>query len=298
MDQQLLVFVATVERRSFSRAAEDLHMTQPGVSQQIRSLERSLNARLLDRHQKGVRLTKAGEIVYYHAKQILGLYGRMEQLVGDLLHEEFGSLAIGASYTFGEYVLPRLIARFRERHPRIAPTISVANSRDVVDRVARGLLDVGIIEGQYGNRSVEVSGFAADQVVVVVPSYHPLTQVAGITAEILSREPWILREEGSGTREVTDRLLTRYHIVPTCKTEFASTQMVKEAVEAGLGVSVLSRWAIRKELALKTLVVLPFPDEPVTRPFALALPVSDFRTRAMALFADFVHEEAKHIDDL
>lgn len=298
MDQQLLVFVTTVERRSFSRAAEDLHMTQPGVSQQIRALERTLNSRLLDRHQKGVRPTKAGEIVYYHAKQILGLYGRMEQLVGDLLHEEFGSLAVGASYTFGEYVLPGLIARFRDRYPRIHPALSVANSRDVVDRVSRGLLDVGIIEGQYGNRSVDVSVFALDQVAVVVSSQHPLVRVDQITAELLSHEPWVLREEGSGTREVTDRLLTRYRIAPESRTEFASTQMVKEAVEAGWGVSVLSRWAIRKELQLGSLVVLPFPEEPLTRPFALALPASDFRTRAMTLFAEFVHEEGERIAHL
>ncbi len=136
MDQQLLVFATVAEKSNFSRAAEELHMTQPAVSQYIRTFEQQIGTRLMERTNKYVRLNKAGEIVYHHAKEILGLYSRMQYLVDDLMHKAEGRLSIGASYTFGEYVLPGIIAALEQRFPNIEATATIGNTEKIA-----GMLD-------------------------------------------------------------------------------------------------------------------------------------------------------------
>ncbi|UJF36126.1 LysR family transcriptional regulator [Paenibacillus hexagrammi] len=147
MDHQLLALVSVAEERSFTRAAEKMYISQPAISQHIQLLESRYDVKLLDRTNKHVMLTKAGEVVYQHAKEILNTYSLMEQLVKDLKEDPSGPLYIGASFTFGEYVLPHLIAGFRKQYPRIEPHISIDNTLTVVKQVVQGELDVGIIEG-------------------------------------------------------------------------------------------------------------------------------------------------------
>lgn len=146
MDQHLHVFVTVVEKGSFSRAAEELHMTQPAVSQYIKLLEQTYGETLLERSTKFVRLNKAGEIVYYHAKEIVGLYTKMQSLMDDLSNRASGPLSIGASYTFGEYVLPHFIAKLLEEFPLIKPRIVIGNTKEIAKLVVGHQLDVGIIE--------------------------------------------------------------------------------------------------------------------------------------------------------
>lgn len=135
MDRQLHVFVTVAEMENFSRAAEELHMTQPAVSQYIQSFERTMGTNLLERSNKFVRLNKAGEIVYHHAKEILGLYTKMHYLIDDLTNKTSGPLSIGASYTFGEYVLPHVIAKMHKKYPLIIPTITIGNTKEVANLV-------------------------------------------------------------------------------------------------------------------------------------------------------------------
>lgn len=169
MDQALEVFVAVVDKGNFTRAAEELLMTQPAVSQYIQALERSVGTKLLERTNKYVRLTKAGEIVYHHAKDILGLYTRMNALVDDLMHRASGHLSIGSSYTFGEYMLPHLIAYMRERYPLIRPSITIGNTKEVAEMILRHEADIGIVEGDYQDEKLLIEAFAEDEMVVMVP---------------------------------------------------------------------------------------------------------------------------------
>ena len=149
MDQHLQVFVTVAEKQNFSRAAEELHMTQPAVSQYIRVLEDNLGVRLLERTSKFVRLNKAGEIVYHHAKEINSLYTRMQHLVDDLTNHASGPLSIGASYTFGEYILPHIIAEVKAKYPKIEPEVQIGNTAKIADSVLRHQLDIGIVEGHF-----------------------------------------------------------------------------------------------------------------------------------------------------
>ncbi|WNC14678.1 LysR family transcriptional regulator [Brevibacillus brevis] len=288
MDQQLLVFVTVADRQNFSRAAEELHMTQPAVSQYISSLERMIGTKLLERSNKYVRLNKAGEIVYHHAREILGLYTRMQSLVDDLMNTPSGTLTIGASYTYGEYVLPHVVALMRQYYPAITPTITIHNSTVIAEQVANRQLDVGIVEGEYIDEKMCIEPFADDRMYLIASPNHRLAGKENVSVSDLEGETWIVREAGSGTREAIEKMFRQLQIVPARRMEFGSTQVIKESVEAGLGISLLSYWAIRKERKLGTLSTLKVPGTPVTRNFSLLTKANEFHTKALDIFMDLI----------
>jgi len=291
MDQALEVFVTVVEKGNFTRAAEELLMTQPAVSQYIRTLERSLGTRLLDRSNKYVRLNKAGEIVYHHAKEILGLYTRMNALVDDVMHRASGDLSIGSSYTFGEYLLPRMIASLRQQYPLIRPTITIGNTAEVAEMILRHEADIGIVEGDYQDERLHIEAFAEDEMVIVVPRGQRYEQLSEIPLAELQTETWIVREQGSGTREATERMFAASGFHPRQVVEFGSTQLIKESVEAGLGVTLLSRFVVRKELQLGTLHMLKPDGRPVIRRFSLILQKTPYHTKAVEVFLELLRSK-------
>lgn len=289
MDQHLQVFIVVVEKGNFSRAAEELHMTQPAVSQYIQVLERSMGTRLLERSNKYVRLNRAGEIVYHHAKEIVGVYTRMENLLDDLMNRASGSLTIGASYTFGEYVLPHILADLHKKYPLIQPAIIIHNTKEIAELVLSHQLDVGIVEGDYKHEALHIEPFAEDRMNVVVSADHPLAQLEQVSMSDLSNETWIVREIGSGTREAADKWLSENEVQPLNKMEFGSIQIIKESVEAGLGITLLSQLAIRKELQLGTLkIVKGVPS--LIRQFSILIQKTPFRTKALDVLLKSLRE--------
>ncbi|WP_164670819.1 LysR family transcriptional regulator [Virgibacillus doumboii] len=292
MDQHLQVFVSVAENKNFSRAAEDLHMTQPAVSQYIRTFEESIGTRLLERTNKYVRLNKAGDIVYHHAKEILGLYTTMQNLVDDLTNKAGGPLSIGASYTFGEYVLPRIIAGLEETYPDIKPTVTIGNTADIADLVSKHQLDIGIVEGHLKEQQLTIEKFANDDMFVVASPEYPLVKgKENVEIQQLEKEKWIVREVGSGTREATDTMFQRFDISPSRKMTFSSTQPIKESVEAGLGITLLSQWAIQKELRNGDLKMLNIEGFPFSREFFF-ITKSPFRTMALEVFIDMLRNRS------
>ncbi|MBB4822826.1 DNA-binding transcriptional LysR family regulator [Sporosarcina luteola] len=293
MDTQLQIFITVAEKQSFSRAAEIHHMTQPAVSQYIRSLEEEIGVRLLERTNKYVRLNTAGNIVYHHAKEIMALYGKMQHLVDDLTNKASGTLAIGASYTFGEYVLPHLLADLKERYPAIIPTVTIGNTSTIAQLVARHKLDVGIVEGQYQESKLIAEELAEDSMVIVCSPSSPLVELRkeaeAIDLKRLENEVWIIRESGSGTREAMDTVFKKHGISPASLMHFSSTQPIKESVEAGLGISLLSYWAIQKELKHGELCVLHVKGLPYIRTFSVVTG-TPFQTKALEVFIDLLRE--------
>ncbi|GKV68526.1 LysR family transcriptional regulator [Sporosarcina sp. NCCP-2716] len=289
MDQGLTVFVTVAEKKNFTRAAEELHMTQPAVSQHIRALEETMGVRLLERTNKYVRLTKAGEIVYHHAKEIVGLYDRMHHLVSDLSNVAGGRLAIGASYTFGEYVLPHILARLLDRYPAIRPEVTIGNTAEIAELITNRQLDVGIVEGRFKeNAELTEQAFAEDRMLLVSSPSHVLArQTEPLRWEQLDGRTWIIREAGSGTREAAETLFTRFAIQPSHTIRFSSTQPIKEAVAAGLGISLLSDWAVRKEIRQGDLVSLDIEGLPYVRQFSVVTN-SPYRTKALQVFLDLL----------
>lgn len=292
MDQHLQVFITVAEKKNFSRAAEEHHMTQPAVSQYIRAFEEQIGFRLLERSNKYVRLNKAGEIVYHHGKEILGIYERMQHLVDDMINKPGGPLSIGASYTFGEYVLPRIIAKMRKIYPAIEPTVTIGNTANIAGLVGSHQLDIGIVEGNFKNKDLIQEVFAEDSMVVVASPQHPLLQEEYMSAKKLAEQTWVVREAGSGTREATEKLFHRLDISPAELMYYSSTQPIKESVEAGLGVSLLSKWAVQKELKYGDLTTIHMDELPLTRSFSF-LRQSPFQTKALEEFITLLRESKR-----
>lgn len=285
MDQYLQVFVKVVEKGNFSKAAEELHMTQPAVSQHIQSLERMYGTKLLERNNKYVRLNKPGHIVYDHAKEILGIYSKISGLLDDLSNSPKGPLAIGASYSFGEYVLPHLISQLHSKFPDIQPSIMIGNTKDVSELVLRNQLDIGIIEGEYHDSHLDMEPFADDSMYIIASAKHRLLEKKEeISPQDLEKETWIIREEGSGTREASDKLLKQLAITPKEVMVFGSTQLIKESVEAGLGITLLSQVTFRKELKLGLIKTLPVKATPHKRKFSIILRKTSYQTKALEVF--------------
>jgi LysR family transcriptional regulator, transcriptional activator of the cysJI operon len=286
MDQHLEVFLKVVEKENFSKAAEELHMTQPAVSQYIRALEKSVGTRLLERSNKYVRLNKAGEIVRHHAKEILALHKKMQYLVDDLTNNASGPIAIGASYTFGEYILPHIIARLHEHYPLISPTIKIHNTKEIIELVKTHQLDIGIIEGFFKDDTLQSEVVSEDKMVIVTSPHHRLVKKEGeITLSELAEETWILREQGSGTREAAENLFQMYNFTPKKIMEFGSTQIIKESVEAGLGITLLSRWAIKKEQSNGYVGIMNVEGLPFKRNFTI-LTNTPYQTKALKSFIE------------
>lgn len=283
MNQYLQVFIQVAEKQNFSRVAEDLHMTQPAVSQYIRILETKMGTKLLDRTSKQVHLNKAGEIVYHYSKNILSLYDQMQYLIDDLSNHASGPLKIGSSYSFGEYVLPKLIAKMLDSHPKIDPSVTICNTKDIVRLVKNHQLDIGIIEGSFKNTYLIQETFSEDSMVIVASPNHKLAQSNMILKKDLSQATWVIRENGSGTREFTEKAFDLLNISPSHHLYFSSTQAIKESVESGIGISLLSRWTIQKELKIGSLVEINLPELPIKRTFSF-IRSSPFQTKALEIF--------------
>ncbi|MGE6612582.1 LysR family transcriptional regulator [Peribacillus sp. NPDC076916] len=294
MDQLLSVFISVADKRNFSRAAEELHMTQPAVSQQIQQLEKHVGAKLLLRTNKSVQLTKAGEIVYLHAKEITGLYKRMSMLVNELNNEPTGLLKIGASYTFGEYVLPHILARMKNLFPNIFPSVQIGNTRDIAKAITSHEIDVGIVEGEISLRNIYIKSVSTDQMYIVAGGKYPIYFNKEVTRRQVEQENWIVREEGSGTREATETLFQSLQIRPTKLMEFGSTQLIKEAVEAGLGISYLSELTVKKERMLGTIQVLNVKGTPIKRNFSVITESVELHTKSMNLFIELIEKYLKN----
>jgi LysR family transcriptional regulator, transcriptional activator of the cysJI operon len=296
--QQFMAFVAVSKIGNFTRAAEHLHMTQPAVTQQIQALEKSLGVKLLERTNRSVELNQAGKLVLNYASDIVRLYDRMQRDLLELSSGASGPLRIGASLTFGEYVLPKLLADFMRAYPRVVPSVSIRNTRDIVEQVGRGELDIGVIEGRYTSDRVRTRRLTDDTMVIVASSSHQLCQqlAAGLfhnldataISERLAAENWIVRESGSGTRELEEQAFQILNIEPSSVLEIGSTQSIKACVEAGLGLSVLSSVAIEKEIAIGTLAIIPHPNFPMKRPFSLVIQNASFHPGATKGFEEYL----------
>ncbi|MBA4372217.1 MAG: LysR family transcriptional regulator [Thermodesulfovibrio sp.] len=290
-DHKLKVFCTVAETRSFSKTSEIIHLTQPAVSLQIQALEEIYETKLFDRSSSTVTLTPAGEILYKFAKEILGLYANVEKVIGDITGLVKGSISIGASSTIGNYLLPGVITDFKKAHLKIKIHLLVGNTKRVVDMLNSGSIDVGLVEGEVSRQKMVVEKLIPDELLLVVPAHHPWAKKKDIPISELTKEPFIFREGGSGTRQMIEMFLSKYGISPNnmkVAMVLGSTEAIKEAVENGLGVSILSRWAVRKELKYGTLQLLRIKEERVNRDFSLIVNKSSVSSHAVDEFLTYL----------
>ena len=270
-------------------------MTQPAVTFQVRQLEEHFNTRLFDRTHNRISLTEAGERVYEFADRIFTLYGEMENSVRELTGEVSGVLLIGASTTIAEYMLPALLGDFKAKYPDVNIRLQVANTDHIVSLVENNSIDLGVVEAPVSNKNLVVETCRMDQMVLIVPKGHELAKEKSVAISRLLDYPYICREEGSGTREVMLEHLNASG-VESCNLnivmELGSPEAVKGAVEAGMGISIISRATISKELALGTLVAVNI-DPNIERPFSFVHQKQKFRLRAIEKLLDFARNYCK-----
>ena len=237
-----------------------------------------------------MQLNKAGEIVFHHANEIIGLYTQMQTLLDDTMNKASGNLAIGASYTFGEYVLPHIVAYLQVCYPLIKPKITIANTKRISEWVANRQLDVGIVDGEIHHSNLPLEPFAEDLMYIVAAPHHPSLTNEPLKITDLKHETWILREEASGTREATEKMFAELAFRPKKIMEFGSTQIIKESVQVGLGVTLLSHCTIQKEVSLGSLKIVDVRGTPFRRKFSLITPNSKFKTKVTTVFSDVLRK--------
>jgi DNA-binding transcriptional LysR family regulator len=290
-DHKLKVFCTVAETKSFSKTSEIIHLTQPAVSLQIQALEEMYETKLFDRSSSKVTLTPAGEVLYKYAKDILALYVSAEKVIGEMTGLVKGSITIGAGSTIGNYLLPSVISDFRRAHPKIKVHLFVANMQRVIELLNAGNISLGLVEGDVKRQKMVVEKLISDELLVIVPPHHPWAKRKDVSVAELIDEPFILREAGSGTRQTIEKFFARHGITPQnmkVSMVLGSTQAIKEAVENGLGVSIISRWSARKELRFGTLHTLNFKEEKMVRNFSLLTHRNSVSSHAVEEFLSYL----------
>ena len=257
---QLRVFVAVAERLHVTQAAATLNMTQSAASAAIAALETGLATKLFDRIGRGITLTEAGRLLLPEAKAVLTRLAQAEQALDDLQGLRRGHLSLHASQTIAGYWLPPLMHRFREAWPLVTLSLVIGNTAQVARAVLEGDADLGFVEGDVDDPLLAPVPVAADRLVLVVGALHPWASRTTPQALDLGAMPWVLRERGSGTRQVFEAALAAFGIDPArldVRMELPSNEAVRAAVEAGAGATVISRLVAAAGIAAGSLVELP-----------------------------------------
>ena len=249
--RHLETFCRVADLKSFSKAADDLFLTQPTISGHILSLEHSLSLRLFDRTGREVRLTKAGEVFLRYASKILSSRKDLLNALSEFSQGIRGELSLGASTIPGEYLLPKLMGHFKKEHPHFTLSLKIADTKEVAQLVLEGDVEYGMIGGKLNHNFLHYEKYEEDEIIVVAPSGHPLTKKKKADLTDLLKEPWIIREEGSGTQMAVEKALRKkgmslkqFNVVM----EMGSTSAVKEGVKVGLGLAFISKRAVEEEL--------------------------------------------------
>jgi LysR family transcriptional regulator, transcriptional activator of the cysJI operon len=247
---RMVVFRAVAQQLSFRKAAEELYLTQPAVSLQVKALEEDLGVQLFDRTGARVALTAAGEVLRDYAERASALLQDAEHAIAAMGGELAGQLILGASTTIAQYVLPRMLGEFLAGHARVQPSLMSGNTERIVEAVGKHEIALGFIEGPSRSRDVKSESFLVDELVLIVPAAHEWAERARIPPRELNQVPLLMRERGSGTRHVVEMALERHHLKLASlriAMELDSTEAIKSAVEAGLGAGFVSKWAIAKD---------------------------------------------------
>ena len=264
----LKVFHAVARRLSYSRAAEQLYISQPAVSRVVQDLEKAVGTPLFLRQGKRISLTEAGRRVYDYAQRVLDLTDELEQAIREMEDVTKGRLRLAACSTLGIYVLPAFLSLFRQRYPNIDISLHVANSQLAAEAVRQGDHHLGFVSMEIESPGIQWQTLARDELVVIVPAGHPFAGQT-VTGAQLCQEPLLLRDPGSGTRRCVELELERLGQRPERVVEMGGTESIKRAVTAGLGVSAVSGRSLAGTEADGSLAIVTVEGMDLTRPLGL-----------------------------
>jgi LysR family transcriptional regulator, transcriptional activator of the cysJI operon len=290
---RLQVFHAVATTGSFSRAAREvLHISQPAVSNHVHALEEELGVLLLERVGKRVLLTEAGQIVQHYAEQVLGLAHEVQRALRELQGLQRGTLRLGASSTPGIYLLPPVLAAFVKRYPGITLAVEIANSQRVIDGILGRQWDLGMVGIPLVHPQLHVEPYWRDTLVLIVAPHHRLATRPAVTLADLVGETWIFREAGSASGQVVHDVLNGAHLVQDHTLVLQGSEGVKQAVMAGLGIAMVSRFAVTLEVQQGVLRVVPITDVHAERDLCLIWRHDRRLPAAVRAFLEVLHAQA------
>ncbi len=298
--RQLRTFLRVVELKSFTLAAEELHLTQPAVSFQIQALEEAYGVELLDRSGQEVLCTASGEILQKYAERIIDLYDESQLEIDRLNNLVRGTLLIGASTGPGEHILPQLLGQFKAQYPDIKIVLRISRTEEIIHQVLERALEVGIVGATVKNDALLFEPFIRDDLIVIAaPQYRWRNEKPSSLLQLLE-EPFILQQEGAGIRTMVESGLVERGLSLddlNVYMELGLQESVKTAVEHGFGVGIISRFAVRQELAAGTLIRVPIQDLPVFRDeFYLVRNMRRSLSRLTEVFITFARDEVNVLD--
>ncbi len=270
---RLMIFCRVIELQSFTKAGEALGLTQPTVSEHIRALEESLGEKLVDRLGRETLPTPAGKVLYKYAREMIQLRDKAVQAIGKFKGDLSGSLYVGASTIPGTYILPRLVGTFKASYPSIQITVRIGGSGEIVKKILDGGVEFGIIGAKWDEKKILFEEIYSDELVLAVYRGHPWESRESVELDELAGAPFVLRERSSGTRMVTAQALETAGFSPSLLNvvaEMGSTEAVREAIKARIGISIISRHAVREDIERGSLCVVPLKQLCIRRPFFLA----------------------------
>jgi len=263
--RDLQVFLSVAKHLNYTRAAEEVNLSQPSVSVRMRQLEGDLGTKLFEQLGKKIALTEAGQLLVPYAGRVITAMDDARNVIGELQGLERGSLRIGASTTPGMYLIPRTIAHFKKRYPKIEIHLAVKDTRQIEEGVIRNEFDFGFVGGHLTGDEVDVVPWMTDELVLIVPVNHRLAGKRVVKPQDLSSEKFVLREQGSASRAVVASHLRKCRIELEAVMEMANPESVKKAVQNGLGLAFISAFAVETELQAKTLLAVKVQDLQIRR---------------------------------
>lgn len=294
LNDSIRVFLTVVEKKSFSKAAKALFLTQPAVSFQIQMLEEYYGTRLFDRVSRNIILTEAGHLLLKYANEMSRLQAELEKEMQDLTGSIKGKLKIGASTTIGEYIAPYILGAFKKMYPEVELSLEVSNSEDIEAAIHDTALDIGLVEGPPIGKDLESLPFLQDQLVLITSKDHPWSNLDSISVFELDKYPFISREKGSGTRMEMEQHLKKAGFSANNLNvimELGSNSAIKAAVESGLGVAMISRWAVQDSVRAGVLAQVRLKEDEFERTFRIIYHKKKFRTQASEEFLRFLKSD-------
>lgn len=294
---RIRVFRAVAHHLNFSRAAEELFLTQPAVTQQIKALEDELGVPLFERGGGHISLSAGGAALLPYAEQIKELSDRAAEAVAGAYGQQGGDLALGASQTIAQYLLPTFIAGFRRLYPKVAVTARSGNTDQMLEALLKREIQMALIEGPDRRQDVRIEPFMEDLMVLIVPAAHEWAE-AEVTLDDLKAQPLLMREFGSGSRRAVEQALSKAGVKSKdllISMELDSTEGLINAVEAGLGFTFVSRWAIRNQLALGALKVARVSGLKLARRFSMAYAAGPEPGGNLGAFRNYLRGAARNM---
>ncbi|UOQ95161.1 selenium metabolism-associated LysR family transcriptional regulator [Halobacillus shinanisalinarum] len=293
--EKLQTFITVADKKSFSEAAKLLYLSQPTITSQIKSLEKDLNTTLFERTTKQVQLTQSANVLYRYAKEIIKVSETAEKEIMSMSDQVYGDLEIACSLTIGENILPQILGEFRKEYPLVRMSVDITNTTQIMGKIKDHVLDLGLIEAPIEDPELFLEPFLEDELTLVATPHYFEEEKTAVLLEELKELPLVLRESGSGTRTVMNQHLINSGLNPSSlnvEFELGSTEAVKSAVESGLGLSILSKSAIKKELQLGLLKTYPIQDVSFLRNFYIVF----HRDVVLKSTAEVFLHSIKHLD--